>query len=73
MGDDLPFGLLEDHDLVGMWVVVVRGALRGATVHVLSCENGVIEGYWLDDEERPRARVWLSRAHVDGPVLPMVF
>ena len=73
MGDDIPFGLLEDHDLVGMWVVVIRGALRGATVHVLRCARGVVEGYLLDDEERPCARVWLSRAHVDGPVLPMVF
>ena len=73
MGDDIPFGLLEDHDLTDMWVVVTRGALRGATVHITRCERGVIEGYLLDDEERPLARVWLLRAHVDGPVLPMVF
>ena len=73
MGDDLPFWLLEDHDLADLWVVVTRGALKGATVHVLSCERGVITGYLLDDEERPRARVWLSRAHVDGPVLSLIF
>ena len=73
MGDDIPFGLLEDHDLVDMWVVVTRGALRGATVHVTRCERGVIEGYLLDEDERPCARVWLSRAHVDGPVLSLIF
>ena len=73
MSDDIPFGLLDDHDLVDMWVTVTKGALKGVTVHVIACENGVITGYLLDDDERPRARVWLSRAHVDGPVLPMVF
>jgi len=73
VGDDLPFWLLEDHDLVDMWVVVVRGALKGATVHVVACERGVVEGYLLDQDERPCARVWLSRAHADGPVLSLIF
>ena len=73
MGDNVPLWLLEDHDLVDLWVVVTRGALRGATVHVLRCERGVVEGYLLDEDERPCARVWLSRAHVDGPVMTMIF